>query len=119
MSDTRKVFDPFADPEESDAPIIRIRDREIRLFTDMVASKDKQLRELGKRCRDIADDDEADGDTLAEIVGELVEAASTNGEGVKDTLVEAWNNDEIGFKALTGLVHFVHDHLKADTDPEG
>lgn len=121
MSDTRKVFDAFASPDEraEDAPIVKLGDLEVPLLTDIRASTEKRLRELGERFNSFSDDSTAND--AARALGDLLEAAAQDGhgQGVSDAIVDAWESDQLTLAAMEGLARFIYDHLHGDTDPEG
>lgn len=119
MSDTRKVIDPFADPEERDAPLLKIGDRKYELVTDLVASVHRKVVSLQKRFADAA---KGEGDPLADdvarIVGDMAEATTVDSAGLSDVIVGLWDADKIGMRKLEALASFIAEYLTEDADPE-
>lgn len=120
MSETRKVLDPFADPEERETPLLKIGDREYELVTDLVASVHRKVVSLQKRFVDAAN---GDGDPLADdvarIVGDMAEVTTVDSAGLSDVIVGLWDADKIGMRKLETLARFIAEHLAEDADPEG
>lgn len=121
MSDAKGAFDPYAEPAEDEAPVVKLRNgREVVLLSDIKLSHERALDEIRKRFNGLHESEDKDGRALADVVGELVEAASRDQvSGVREELVAAWDAEEIGVNALSGLMRFVLAHVNGDTDPEG
>jgi hypothetical protein len=110
------VFDPFA-PKATEAERPRLQlGADSFVLAEVTYSRERKLRDIFHSFQQMPED--ADSLRVAELAGQLAEAACQDADGVGALIVEAYQQDEITVHGLTGLVEFIGEWLRGETDPE-
>jgi hypothetical protein len=107
-----KTFDPFA----IERPVLRLGDHGEWLLADITKSNAKKLDDLIGEFNTLAADPDLEVSRVADITGQILEAACENSDGLHETIVALADEDAakergadgpLGVIALRGAVGFV------------
>lgn len=101
------TFNPF----DLDKPVLNLGEHGTFTLSDITESMSKKLANLGERIQQLQDAEEADSKPFVALVGELAETACEQSEGLAATIVELYESEQIGAKALLGLAQFINEWI--------
>lgn len=110
-----KTFDPFA-PVVTDRPVLKFREAQYTL-AEVTYSRERVIQKLLREFQEL--DESSDSLDVARLTGRLAEASCDNAEGLGARIVSAYEADEMTAQGLSGLVVFISEWLRGETDPEG
>lgn len=114
---TAGSYDPFA----IEKPVLRLGSHGEWTLGDITESRRKNLARLHGDFESIANEDDVSIERVAQVAGDLVEAACENSQGLKDIIVDLCDDakhgdNALGVRAIIGLVEFVGEWLRGESD---
>jgi hypothetical protein len=108
---TARTYDPFA----LDKPTFTLGEHGEWTLADVTKANAAKIDALLKAFHEVAADPETDVPRVAAAVGEFIEAACENSDGLRDLIVRLTDEEALGVIALRGAVEFVIDWIYGES----